>query len=73
MRGARVLVAVASAAVLAGCVTVNQQQAGPGMMHGCAVPAAGVGVPAVLRAWAGRLHTRHTRAPSRNGTVNTRA
>lgn len=34
MRGARVLVAVASAAVLAGCVTVNQQQAGPGMMHG---------------------------------------
>ncbi|KQY47284.1 hypothetical protein ASD18_07990 [Cellulomonas sp. Root137] len=26
--------AVASAAVLTGCVTVNQQQAGPGMMHG---------------------------------------
>ncbi|WP_421734688.1 hypothetical protein [Cellulomonas sp.] len=34
MRGGRVLVAVASAAVLTGCVTVNQQQAGPGMMHG---------------------------------------
>lgn len=34
VRAGRVLVAVASAAVLTGCVTVNQQQAGPGMMHG---------------------------------------
>ncbi|MEZ0449408.1 hypothetical protein [Cellulomonas sp. ICMP 17802] len=33
MRAGRVLVAVASAAVLTGCVTVNEQ-AGPGMMHG---------------------------------------